>query len=364
VLPRRLLLTLSVSVALGSAACAFAPADSNAPDGLGETGETGEPSGSAAPGEPRDSAETVGTVSEALAATAPVSSAVTATCTTTVVKGLATQLVEEIQCMKPGTLTRIDGTSGLSLGSAVFPYLQTPAATALIAAQKARGVKMSINSALRALPQQYLLYRWYKTGRCGISLAATPGTSNHESALALDIQDQAGWRASMLSHGFRWLGASDPVHYDYVGAGRVSLSGLSVKAFQRLWNRNHPGDTIVEDGDYGPATESRLAQAPVGGFAMGANCKKADAGADAGPDDPAAPDDQAVPIVPDADEPASDVPPSDPANATLPPSGERPAAATGCAASPAGAPGALPVFALGAVALLAARRRRRRRRAA
>ncbi|NOU29091.1 MAG: hypothetical protein HOO96_14410, partial [Polyangiaceae bacterium] len=166
----------------------------------------------------------------------------------------------------------------IALGSAVFPYLQSPAVTAMVAAQKARGTTLSINSALRTLPQQYMLYRWYQTGRCGISLAAKPGTSNHESALALDVQDNAGWRSAMTGKSFRWLGASDPVHYDYVGAGAVDLRGLSVKAFQRLWNRNNPTDKITEDGSYGPSTEARLAKAPIGGFAKGADCTNVDGG--------------------------------------------------------------------------------------
>ena len=148
--------------------------------------------------------ENVGETSQALVATDPVEAAVGQSCTTTAVKGLATQLIEEIQCLKPGTLMKIDGVAGLKLGAAVFPYMQTPAAQALIAAQKARGTTMSINSALRALPQQYLLYRWYRAGRCGISLAASPGTSNHEGALAVDIEDNAGWRSAMLGKSFRW----------------------------------------------------------------------------------------------------------------------------------------------------------------
>ena len=257
-----------------------------------------------------ESEEPIGEVSSALGTSDPVSSAVTQACSTTAVKGLATQLVEEIQCLRPNTMKKIDGTPGLSLGSAVFPYLQTPAANALIAAQKARGATLSINSGLRTLPQQYLLYRWYQTGRCGIGLAAKPGTSNHESAVAVDINDNASWRTTMQGKGFRWLGSSDPVHFDYTGGGTVDLRGLSVKAFQRLWNRNNPTDTIAEDGAYGPATEARLAKSPVGGFAKGASCNN--------PAPPAAPgtmtseDPETMPgEVPDATEPSEDPSSSD-----------------------------------------------------
>lgn len=214
----------------------------------------------------------VDTTSFALNDSDPVSAAVDESCTTSSVKGLATQLIEEIQCLRPGTMKRIDGVDGLSLGSAVFPWLQTRAADAVVAAQKQRGVPLAINSALRTLPQQYLLHRWYKSGRCDIGLAASPGQSNHESGLAIDIDDNEGWRSVMAENDMKWLGASDPVHFDYVGEGRVDLGGLSVLAFQKLWNRNHPEDVIEEDSSYGDETEKRLALAPVGGFAKGADC--------------------------------------------------------------------------------------------
>ena len=219
-----------------------------------------------------DGAEPIATVAAALSESDPVSLAIAESCTTSVVKGLSTQLLDEIQCLRPGTFTSIEGLPGFELGAAVFPWLQTPAREALVAAQKQRGVTMAINSALRTLPQQFLLYRWYKAGRCGISLAASPGKSNHESALAVDIQDNSAWREAMASHDFVWLGASDPVHFDYKGEGLADIGGLSVLAFQRLWNRNHPDDRIEEDSEYGPATEDRLAKAPVGGFPKGAEC--------------------------------------------------------------------------------------------
>jgi D-alanyl-D-alanine carboxypeptidase len=216
--------------------------------------------------------EPIGTSVSALSDSDPVSAAVDDSCTTSVVKGLSTQLIEEIQCLRPGTFASIEGEAGFTLGSAVFPWLQAPARQALVAAQKQRGVTMEINSALRALPQQYLLYRWYKTGRCGIGLAAAPGKSNHESALAVDIEDNTAWRDVMAAHDFVWLGANDPVHFDFKGDGASDIGGVSVLAFQRLWNRNHPEDRIGEDSDYGPATEERLAKAPIGGFAKGADC--------------------------------------------------------------------------------------------
>ena len=278
-------------------------------------------------------------VALALSDSDPVSAAVDTSCTTTSVKGLSTQLVAEIQCMRPGSMKSIEGVAGLSLGTAVFPFLQTPAADALVVAQKARGTTMTVNSALRTLPQQFLLYSWYKAGRCGIPLAATPGNSNHEGAVAVDIEDSAGWRASMTAAGFRWIGASDPVHYDYVGTDAIDLGGLSVTAFQRLWNRNHPEDPIGEDGNYGPATSTRVARAPVGGFPRGAEgCAP-----DAGP-----PPDAAAPAV-------------DAAQPTLGPTGEAlPSADAGCAVSAKSPATPLAWGLLTLVAVAAITRRRRR----
>jgi hypothetical protein len=189
-------------------------------------------------------------------------------CSTATVRGLSLQLIAEANCLSPGSFGRYSGT-GISLGSAAFPYMQASAAASLRRAVSGRGT-LSINSALRTLPQQYMLYNWYRRGQCGISLAAQPGTSPHEKGLAIDTSEYSSWRSTLANHGFRWHGAGDVVHFDYTGAGARDLSGLSVRAFQRLWNRNNPSDRISEDGAYGPQTAARLARAPSGGFEQGA----------------------------------------------------------------------------------------------
>ncbi len=201
-------------------------------------------------------------------------------CSTDVVRGLAEQLVAEVDCMQPGALVRIDGLAGVTLDADVFPYLQQSAADALRRAG-ARGA-ITINSALRTTPQQYLLHRWYTGSRCGIGLAAPVGASNHEQGLAVDA---VGGRSRLLvAQGFHWFGSADPVHHDYSAGGDVDLAGLSTKAFQRLWNRNHPEDLLVEDGVFARPTELRLRRAPAHGFDLGARCEPAVAGGDAGVD--------------------------------------------------------------------------------
>lgn len=220
------------------------------------------------------SPESIEVVTLSLGPDATVADAISSECSTASIRGLSQQLVDEVQCDHPGTFERIDDIGNLQLGAAVFPWLQTAAAEALRDVASRRDASMTVNSAYRTLAQQLMLYRWYREGRrCGIALAASPGTSNHEEALAVDISDYSAWRTSFQAGGFTWLGGSDPVHFDYTGGGEtVALNEMSVLAFQRLWNRNHPDDRLDEDGDYGTETEKRILKSPASGFQIGAHC--------------------------------------------------------------------------------------------
>jgi hypothetical protein len=193
-------------------------------------------------------------------------------CSTAGAAALSEQLLAEVECMRAGTLSSIASVPGLRLGPGVLSKLNRGAAGALRDA--VAGSSLTLNSATRSTAQQYILYYWYEHGRCTgvVRLAARPGRSNHESGLAIDTSAYATWRSRLSAHGFRWLGSSDPVHFDYGGAGAVDIRSLAVKAFQRLWNRNHPGDRIAEDGAWGPNTAARMDRAPAGGFEQGATC--------------------------------------------------------------------------------------------
>lgn len=228
-----------------------------------------EPEAAIEPPEPVDTVDqgvSTGTVADAAATS----------CTTTSVKALSKQIIAEARCIDPDSFVAVTKTDNVTFGSAVFAYLEKPARDKLVAALKANpGKSMTINSMLRTIAQQYLLYRWYQSGRCGIGLAAKPGTSNHETGLALDVSQWSTWKPILQNAGFHWLGSGDPVHFDYAGSGAKNYKGLDVKAFQRLWNRNNPNDKITVDGDWGPQTEARMKKAPAGGFAQGAICGQA-----------------------------------------------------------------------------------------
>jgi hypothetical protein len=197
--------------------------------------------------------------------------AVTEVCTTSAVAGLAEQLIAEIACVQPDTIARIDGISGVTLASGMRPYLQKSAVTALKSVAATQ--PLQLNSGLRALPQQYLLYEWYRRGLCSATLAATPGKSQHESGLAIDAQNASTAKAALLAKGWTWGGSGDPMHFNY-GSG-TDLRSIGVRAFQRLHNLNHPSDTILVDGIYGPMTGGAVSDAPAKGFATRSTCSAA-----------------------------------------------------------------------------------------
>ena len=191
---------------------------------------------------------------------------------TIILKGLNDQLFAELNIIAPGKLVKIDDLN-VTLGSAVIPFVGGPTAKArLKAAIDKRGVKLSINSAYRTFAQQYLLFRLKNFGPngCGITAVAKPGTSNHESGLALDINDALTWKPFLAVQGWRWFGPKDLPHYDFI-AGGTDLRSLGIKAFQSLWNKNNPKDLLKVDGKLGDnwqnsETIKRLLKTPKDGF--------------------------------------------------------------------------------------------------
>jgi uncharacterized protein (TIGR03382 family) len=200
---------------------------------------------------------------------ATVSSYVASSCSTATVIGLSKQIADEISCANPTGLTKFTAGGNLQITSnAVLPYLSAKGKQDLMDVSATRVVQ--VNSAFRTVVQQYLLYQWYRQGRCGISIAASPGSSNHESGRAVDLANYSNLITAMANQGWSHDVPGDAVHFDHLSS--PDIRGRDVLAFQKLWNRNHPGDQIAEDGDYGPTTESRIRQAPSEGFPIGPTC--------------------------------------------------------------------------------------------
>ncbi|MCC7535497.1 MAG: hypothetical protein IT379_04765, partial [Deltaproteobacteria bacterium] len=145
--------------------------------------------------------------------------------------------------------------------SRVHPYLSPEGRDMLLSVARSRDV--TITSALRTIAEQYIL-------KGGCAVAADPGRSNHETGRAIDVSNYGSVGGSLTRAGFGHpLPSSDPVHYDAPGD---DLRRLSVLAFQRLWNANHPRDRIDDDGVAGPQTLARLGRSPAEGFATGRVC--------------------------------------------------------------------------------------------
>jgi peptidoglycan hydrolase-like protein with peptidoglycan-binding domain len=137
-----------------------------------------------------------------------------------------------------------------------------PAKQALERAIQDRGQTMQVNSAYRTIAQQMLLYNDRFNNPNPV---APPGASNHQTGLAIDIEDATGGEVYLMRYGWNPL-PGDPPHFDYQGDGTIDLRSQSILAFQQLWNQNHPHERISEDGDFGPQTEDALKRSPASGF--------------------------------------------------------------------------------------------------
>lgn len=194
------------------------------------------------------------------------------TCSSSVAEKLSLQLIEEMNKIAPNSLASFAHLN-VDLLESVFPFLQPSAVAALERAINKRGKKLLVNSAYRTIAQQLILFNFGQRGECGIGLVARPGQSNHQSGLALDIEDHGGWKPFLEAEGWRWLGEKDPPHFDFVGGGTKDVRQTAILAFQILWDRHNPGDSINDGGSYGPQTEARLNRSPVDGFGSAASGK-------------------------------------------------------------------------------------------
>jgi N-acetylmuramoyl-L-alanine amidase len=180
---------------------------------------------------------------------------------TSIVNGLSQQLIYQINLIVPNALVSFDDLN-VELGNAAFPFVPPAGKEALRKAIAKRGETLVVNSAYRTLAQQVLLYNNRPNNRNPV---AAPGTSNHQSGLALDIEDRDGWEPFLSPLGWEPLDG-DPPHVDYRGAGARDLRQTTILAFQKLWNKNHPNNQLDEDGEFGPNTEAALNKSPSVGF--------------------------------------------------------------------------------------------------
>ncbi|MBD2025814.1 peptidoglycan-binding protein [Leptolyngbya sp. FACHB-711] len=181
---------------------------------------------------------------------------------TSIANGLSQQLIHQLQLILPNVFTSFDDLN-VDLLDAAYPYVQTAAKQGLQRAIQDRGAKMLVNSCYRTIAQQMLLYIDRHNNSNPV---APPGASNHQTGLAIDIEDARGWEPYLMRYGWNPL-PGDPPHFDFQGGGTTDIRSKSILAFQQLWNKNNPNNKIGEDGAFGPQTEGALNQSPAHGFA-------------------------------------------------------------------------------------------------
>ena len=181
---------------------------------------------------------------------------------TSIVNALSQQLIYKLQLILPTAFVSFDDLK-VNLQNAAFPYVQAQAKQALQKAINERGIPMQVNSAYRTIAQQMLLFNDRDNNPNPV---APPGRSNHQTGLAIDIDDPRGWEPFLTRHGWEPLDG-DPPHFDYQGGGTIDLRCKSILAFQQLWNKNNPNRQIDEDEVFGPNTEAALNRSPAQGFA-------------------------------------------------------------------------------------------------
>ncbi|WP_414542405.1 peptidoglycan-binding protein [Nostoc sp. CCY0012] len=190
---------------------------------------------------------------------------------TGLVRGLSLQIIAVMNSISPNVLVDFSDLNIDVTGNQINPFVQPAAKESLRLAIKQRGTKLVVNSVYRTVAQQYLLRKQFERRLFGITAAALPGSSNHESGLALDIEDADSWERFFQPHNWIRLGRDfDFPHYDYrlPAATKRNLGRIGIRAFQRLWNQYNPHDLIAEDGSFGPQTEARLANSPTDGFEL------------------------------------------------------------------------------------------------
>ena len=162
-------------------------------------------------------------------------------CSTSVVRGLSLQIIDEMNLLIPNVLVSIDDLNIThdDNDAALNLFMQPRAKEALRRAIQRRGVPIKLNSAYRTVAQQHLLFSWQ--GSCGITIAATPGKVIMKTVLpsiprflrlAIRVREAEKWD---------WFGPGDKVHFTYIGGGvRDDVGDIGVKAFQTLWNKITP----------------------------------------------------------------------------------------------------------------------------
>jgi len=183
------------------------------------------------------------------------------------VEGLSRQLVEAINCIRPGTLADIPLGGDLRMLREGRPaYVDARGLNDLLNAASAGDRQMVVRWSYRDVALQHLF--WLQDDFRNCAVAAPAGLSNHQNGLAVDLNDYQYWQPRMRAGGWENNLPNDRVHFDFSGAEDIGLGALSLLAFQHLWNRNHPDEALALTAELDGDTYTALSEAPIEGFEL------------------------------------------------------------------------------------------------
>ncbi|MFN3198484.1 MAG: M15 family metallopeptidase [Bradymonadia bacterium] len=177
--------------------------------------------------------------------------------------GLSTQLVNAINCLRPGSLSDIPDGNWQMLSPLRPALVDARGVDDLLDAAASSNEPMVIRWAYRDIALQHLFFLWTLKG---CDFAAPAGLSNHQNGLSVDLNDPGAWRGIMEQRGWENNLPTDRPHFDYVLAEDEGMATLSIMAFQALWNHNRADDPLELTGEFDDATEAALNATPLLGF--------------------------------------------------------------------------------------------------
>jgi len=140
-------------------------------------------------------------------------------------------------------------------------WLRDDAAAAFDAAEAKYGI-FNVNSAGRTQQeQQNLINRWNAGGKYNrppylYSPAQPASSSNHvkDGGIAVDIANWDRFNDICGEFGFKWWGASDVVHFNFLGWSGGEVAFSQTVQNEQNWLRVSRGEHIQADGKKGPLT--------------------------------------------------------------------------------------------------------------
>ena len=133
----------------------------------------------------------------------------------------------------------------------------------MAAAARRAGIHLQVNSGFRTAEEQRQLYNLYRRGRG--PLAAKPGSSNHQSGHALDIDTVdlrvRNWlRHNAFRYGFHRTVPSERWHWEHWGVSEPSIGGL-LRDGEATDSTQLPGQAVSQPPTVSGATAQVLVTA-------------------------------------------------------------------------------------------------------